>query len=343
MYDDLRGIKFRNEKALSDTKKMYRLVEKLTASKKLDFEFSLVTLFTGAMFFGDLKNSTKVSAFSINIALFITEVAWDILGSRAVKTRSAQLMYAFWTLSIFLPAFIVNVAVDAFTVNNLFLQVTHTSVRVTIGLFGVLALLNRALTVVLSVLLYRRFDDADYAQLQDLLAKDPRTIFKPKAKAVPQQWRPGHIPSADSFRPASAEYDPERDVPAQDAPVVVVPNPTAAWAAPTASPAAANRAPLQRVNSLDPPSSAESPIDMDRDRRGARIVRMARQASAERQGNKEVQPGMVEMTELPSGVGAVAINTHGAGIGPVVADATGEYHEYPMVAADDELPYGLEQ
>lgn len=65
-------------------------------------------------------------------------------------------MYTFWTLSIFLPAFLINVAVEH---EDLLVYATQSNIRLTIYIFACITFANRIVTVALSVVLFRNFGD----------------------------------------------------------------------------------------------------------------------------------------------------------------------------------------
>jgi len=159
------------------TRAMYRTYELWSAARKLDIQFSLLTLLTGFVFFRPAgASAVSTWALGVNAGLLAVEAGWEWAGNRAVKTEDAYLMYVFWMTSAFLPVYIVSVAVDAFTDAALLDGAPSASVRVTIGVMSALTLANRAATVGLSVVLFRAFGPK-YVALRRLIATDRRGLF----------------------------------------------------------------------------------------------------------------------------------------------------------------------
>lgn len=167
MLNDLRWKRYKAVGADVDTQIMYRRFELFSAVRKVDLQFSLVTLFTGLVYCSfNLTDVTAQYTLGANVALIAIEGLWEWLGDTGVKGENDTRMYLFWGLSVFLPSFIVNVAIDAFTDNSILRLASTPAVRITIGVFGLLAVVNRILTVGCSILLYRAFGTERYAGLR---------------------------------------------------------------------------------------------------------------------------------------------------------------------------------
>jgi hypothetical protein len=153
------------------TRELYSRYEAWVAAKKLDVQFSVITLYTGIVFFSSSNTLGANVALGLNVALFVIELAWERIGEKAICEENEIYMYMFWALSLFLPAFVVNIAIDYFSKNALLASAEHASVIVTIGIFGILTVINRLLTVICSIILYRSFGEK-YQGLRRLLAGD---------------------------------------------------------------------------------------------------------------------------------------------------------------------------
>jgi len=175
---DLEWKRYKAIGAEMGTRKLYRTFELFSAVRKLDMQFSIITLVTGAAFFrpGAL-DSVGTYALGANLFMFVIEIAWEVLGDTAIKTEDEYRLYVFWALSLFLPVFIVSIAVDVLNGDETLLQgAGSASVRATIAAMAALALLNRAATVAVSVVLYRQFGPG-YVGLRRIIDGDRRSKF----------------------------------------------------------------------------------------------------------------------------------------------------------------------
>jgi hypothetical protein len=195
MYTDLKWKKYKAIGAEVQTRRMYLRFELFSAVKKLDLQFSLITMYTGLVFFTDTGDSKTLYAMIANLFVFVIEIIWERLGDSAVKTENEISMYIYWALSIFLPAFIVNIGIEVFA-GNLLTGATDSVVRGTIAAFALLAIINRVGTVICTIILFRDFGTTKYAGLKRILANGSRIArFK----------TPARIKSVQVAKPAGAK------------------------------------------------------------------------------------------------------------------------------------------
>lgn len=177
---DLQWKRYKALGAQPTTRNLYRLFELFSAVRKLDMQFSLLTLITGIVFFGGQRVSSAspaTYALVVNALLFLVELAWERLGDEGIKREDTYLLYVFWALSLFLPVFIATVAADVVTEGILLVEAKSPNVKYTILIMAVLTLMNRAATVAVSVLLYRSFGE-QYQGLKRLIGSgDRKTLF----------------------------------------------------------------------------------------------------------------------------------------------------------------------
>ena len=82
---------------------MYRSFELFSAVRKVDLQFSLITLYTGLVYTGgSISLLTVQITLAANVTLILIEIAWEWLGDASIKTENYKYMYAFWCLSVFL-------------------------------------------------------------------------------------------------------------------------------------------------------------------------------------------------------------------------------------------------
>ena len=102
MLPDLRWKRYKAIGAEVHTQTMYRRFELFSAVRKVDLQFSIITLFTGILFcVSNLSLRTSQFTLGANVGCFIIEGLWEVLGDRAVKREHELYMYAFWSLSVF--------------------------------------------------------------------------------------------------------------------------------------------------------------------------------------------------------------------------------------------------
>jgi hypothetical protein len=233
MYHDLRWKKYKAIGAEVLTRQMYLRYELFTAVRKLDMQFSLITLFTGLVYFVNVDNAVVDGAVGANASLALLELAWEWVGERAVRKEDRCCMWVFWLLSLALPSFIIGVAVDSYT-TNILLPLAQGSVRDTIAVMAALALVNRVGTVVCSIVLYRRFG-ADYRGLRRILEGDRVRQFKrgrvKKLVAAPTQTSAQGSPSPSGAIARAALPPGAPAAGAGGASVVANPMSSALWAA----------------------------------------------------------------------------------------------------------------
>jgi hypothetical protein len=249
IYRDLEWKRYKAIGAEVTTRRMYRLFELFSAVRKLDLQFSMVTLVTGLVFFWNAldKDSRDEIAIGINISLFAVELAWERLGVLGVRSENALMLYFFWAFSFGLPGFILYVLLNKDHLFNLILDPKFgdrfVEVQVTIAVMAVLAVLNRVATVVCSVLLYVNFGP-NYVGLRRIIMSDRRSKFNrkrqtqfagskgPGSKAGGSAGSGGSTPPVDG--PSSAAADVQlRDLSAPAAGTAV--STTNPFAAATAS------------------------------------------------------------------------------------------------------------
>ena len=101
----LPDLKWKRYKAIGSevhTQTMYRRFEMFSAVRKVDLQFSIITLFTGIVFCAtSLRLRTAQFTLGANIVVFLVEGVWEVVGDRAVKREHELFMYAFWSLSVF--------------------------------------------------------------------------------------------------------------------------------------------------------------------------------------------------------------------------------------------------
>jgi len=110
-------------------------------------------------------------AFGTSLALIPIEILWDVFAKAAIRLGRDDVwyMFAFWALSVFLPAFICSMASVILNDDGILGTVT-LEVKITVAVFSFLALLNRLGTVLCSLLLYWSFDLPQYTVLQRIIS-----------------------------------------------------------------------------------------------------------------------------------------------------------------------------
>lgn len=179
MYRDLQWKRYKAIGAEINTLKMYKLFEVFSAVRKLDMQFSSVTLLTGLVFFINASpGSVDEIVLGINIALFAIEIIWERIGIYAIRNENAYLLYLFWFLSFGLPSFIIFIVVNTFqgSTDLLLAYGDEEWVLRTIGFMAMLSIINRIITVVCSVLLYINFGP-NYVGLRRIIVSDRRSKF----------------------------------------------------------------------------------------------------------------------------------------------------------------------
>jgi hypothetical protein len=164
MYPDLLWKKYKAIGAEVSTRKLYRQYEIFMAVRKLDVQFSIVTLITGLIFF-TFNNEYAHVATAVNAVMVLIEVVWDWLGYAAIHQENQTAMYFFWATSLFLPMFIINVAVQHVV---LLRYIDYEPILIAVCIFAILTILNRAATVLISIGLYKNFG-TKYAGLRRIL------------------------------------------------------------------------------------------------------------------------------------------------------------------------------
>lgn len=182
MYKDLEWKRYKAIGAEVNTRRMYNLYEMFSAVRKLDLQFSLITLVTGIVFFTLSPAGDKASyALITNLLLFVVELLWERLGDWGVKGENACCLVGFWSLSVLLPTFIIGICVDVVMsgdqgVPSLLDLAYGKSVEFTIATMAVAAILNRIATVVCSVILYANFGP-NYVGLRRIIMSDRKGKF----------------------------------------------------------------------------------------------------------------------------------------------------------------------
>lgn len=187
MREDLR---WRRSKALGlnvETNRIYRFYELFSALRKLDIQFSLITLLTGFVFFVGAPNAGPHADLAIGllVALVAVEAAWDYLGARGVKREDARCLAAFWALSAMTPLALCAVGVETAVAGRLLSAASSASVRWTIFAMALFSLLCRAATVAVSVLMYRSFGPS-YVLLRRIIEGDRQAQFRRGRAAKPE-------------------------------------------------------------------------------------------------------------------------------------------------------------
>jgi hypothetical protein len=188
IYRDLAWKRYKAIGAEVATREMYQLYEIFSAVRKLDVQFSLITLITGLVFLvggsggtsagGGSGGAATAAQLAANVLLFAVELAWERLGDAGIKGESPHHLWAFWALSPLLPCFIVAIAADALTNADsaLLARAATGSLRYTIAAMGALAILNRLATVACSAFLYRNFGPR-YVGLRRIIMSDRKVKF----------------------------------------------------------------------------------------------------------------------------------------------------------------------
>jgi hypothetical protein len=206
--DDLKWKRYKAVGPEVKVAELYQKYELFSAFRKVDFQFSLIILYTGIIYTAtNLGNRTAQFTLGANIVLVPIELAWEITGIFGVRKRDPWYIYAFWVLSVFMPMLIASLVGDFFTENNV-LQLATTEVRITVGVFAALAVANRICTVVCSALLFRAFDQPAYPALQRIIVSG-RAAFGRSRIVSPQPRKPrgasgGVIPNPLALSPTSA-------------------------------------------------------------------------------------------------------------------------------------------
>ena len=182
MYKDLEWKRYKAIGAEVSTRRMYKLFELFSALRKLDLQFSLIALITGLTFFVRGETITSTIALSVNCVLFLIELAWERLGDSGIKGEEPKALFGFWALSGALPICIILSTIDVITngTNGLFGDASW-SVRATIVVMGILAIINRIATVVCSLFLYRNFGP-NYVGLRRIIMGDRKGKFNQRAQ-----------------------------------------------------------------------------------------------------------------------------------------------------------------
>jgi hypothetical protein len=114
--------------------------------------------------------------------LFLIELAWERLGDSGIKGEEPKALFGFWALSGALPICIILSTVDVISngTSGLFGDASW-SVRATIVVMGILAIVNRVATVVCSVFLFRNFGP-NYVGLRRIIMGDRKGKFNQRAQ-----------------------------------------------------------------------------------------------------------------------------------------------------------------
>jgi hypothetical protein len=182
MAQDLRWTRYKAIGADPTVRRVYQRYELFSAMRKLDVQFSLIILVTGLVFMSDSVDT--LPGLIPNIILFLIEIVWERIGVLGVQGESAAYLFAFWGLSLCLPAFILAVifvsgtntasvclllrwecgcfsenvpGVRAVSSSPLFDRIRDNDEVITILIFAIMSLVSRVVTVASSVLLFREF------------------------------------------------------------------------------------------------------------------------------------------------------------------------------------------
>lgn len=195
MYTDLTWKRYKAIGADVNTRSVYRNYELFIAVKKLDLQFAFITLFTGIVFFSSLETQTVQIAMGINVVMFIIELVWERLGDYAITQENVMALCGFWALSIFLPAFLINIAIDYIRHGNLLRDANTTSIQATIFVFAGICIANRIVTVICSYLLYRSFGER-FKGVRRILSSDGQIFDRSRVKMRLKPVR--KLPSSDA-------------------------------------------------------------------------------------------------------------------------------------------------
>jgi hypothetical protein len=204
-------LTWKRYKALGSSPKLqaaYGRWEMFSSTLLLDLQLSLVVLITGLAFF---QLSSPVQ-FGINLFLILIEVAWHHHGWTGARLASWELMCIFWILSIFLPLFLVSVTIDVASNTLPLLAGQDPAVLAIVAFVAATALLNRIVTVVLSVLIYRDFGP-DWDQVRAILNRGVDPFRKGRLR---QRDAMRHAPAptgADGRRPPIADWSDSAGTP----------------------------------------------------------------------------------------------------------------------------------
>ena len=204
----MQELKVKRHKALgarTETQRVYFLYEVFASVRTLDFQFAIVTLFTGVVFFPSARAGPyATAALVVNVVLFVCELAWNWLGREGIRRERAKLLWCFWALSPLLPIFLLAVAYETSTTGLLLVEAEALPLRITVFVMGVLTLACRLGTLALSVALYRLFGPS-YVQLRRIIENDRSIVFlRRRAQFAPQADKAVLNPAGAAGAPAAA-------------------------------------------------------------------------------------------------------------------------------------------
>jgi hypothetical protein len=177
MMQELRVKRHKALGAREETQRVYFLYEVYAATRTLDLQFSVSTLFTGLVFFPSQRSGPYgTAALAATVVLLASEVAWNWLGREGVRRERAKLLWGFWALTPALPAGLLAVALETATAGQLLAEAQSPTLRGTIYVLGALTLACRLCTLGLSVALYRLFGPS-YVQLRRIIESDRSVTF----------------------------------------------------------------------------------------------------------------------------------------------------------------------
>ena len=206
MVDDLRWTKYKAIGSDVKVRSLYRHYELYSAVRKMDLQFSSILVITALVFFSS-STADITRGLPPTVLLLFVEVLWDRAGVRAVKQKDSWAMYAFWILSVVLPVYVIVIgmcppaslrdvpaptrrrgcvtpppsatfragAVSLDESNEFFDALragesgkTRSDRLAKISVLAFACVANRISTFIISVLLWRQFDDEEYSVLMQL-------------------------------------------------------------------------------------------------------------------------------------------------------------------------------
>ena len=287
IFRDLQWKRYKAIGAEVSTRRMYMLYELFSAVRKLDLQFSLITLVTGLVFLDVRSNEAAIGAIVANVLLFVVELAWERLGDLGIKGESPHHLWAFWALSPLLPCFILGIAVDTLTssVPVLKLSAYTGSLRATIAVMGVLAVLNRGATVLCTALLYANFGP-NYVGLRRVIMGDRKGRFHSRRASFAHEDASSSAAAASAAAVGGASS------------VVVVANVAATAAAAAAAAAAASGGDILSGPGRPAPLSSSAAAAAVAAARADRVAQLA--------GARTVSGGAAAAAAAPAPVAAAA-------------------------------------
>ncbi|CAE7890422.1 unnamed protein product, partial [Symbiodinium sp. KB8] len=212
MVDDLRWTKYKAIGSDVKVRSLYRHYELYSAVRKMDLQFSSILVITALVFFSS-STADITRGLPPTVLLLFVEVLWDRAGVRAVKQKDSWAMYAFWILSVVLPVYVIVIGAVSLDESNEFFDAlragesgkTRSDRLAKISVLAFACVANRISTFIISVLLWRQFDDEEYSVLMQLFRQGFTKYGKQRVtEQQEQQDVVNPVPDGAASAPGSA-------------------------------------------------------------------------------------------------------------------------------------------